>query len=315
MGTLKLSILIPAYNVEMLLPRCLDSIVSQLVDGVEVIIVDDGSTDRTLAVAKGYAERFCNLVVYSKDNEGVGAARNMLLDHARGEYIWFVDSDDYIEDGCIKLIQNELDKYLPDMLVFAYNNHRIVAFNGNGEQFINRNLMDGYLWTKVIKRRIIDAFSIRFTPHQYSQEDWLFLMQVYPRLNYIVQKDFCGYYYCHDNENSIMHGIHIENTKRMVIDSRDSICAFKKMIQQNWAEPYCKIYSEWLNYSVAGFLYSLFRIDYSIDEIKRDISILSKSGVYPAGKSNRMKADLFLMVANCEKILIILLKIYRGLKI
>ena len=119
----------------MLLPRCLDSIVSQLVDGVEVIMVDDGSMDRTFAVAKSYAEKYSNLVVLSKDNEGVGAARNMLLDHAQGEYIWFVDSDDYIEDGCIKLILNELEKCLPDMLVFAYNNHRIVAFNGNGEQF------------------------------------------------------------------------------------------------------------------------------------------------------------------------------------
>ena len=90
----KLSILIPAYNVERWLPRCLNSILSQVEDDIEIVIVDDGSTDTTLQCANEFAEKWNNIRVYSKHNEGVGAARNYLLDKACGEFIWFVDSDD-----------------------------------------------------------------------------------------------------------------------------------------------------------------------------------------------------------------------------
>ena len=74
----KLSILIPAYNVERWLPRCLNSILSQVKDDIEIVIVDDGSTDTTLPCANEFAEKWNDIRVFSKHNEGVGAARNYL---------------------------------------------------------------------------------------------------------------------------------------------------------------------------------------------------------------------------------------------
>ena len=79
---IELSILIPAYNAERWLPRCLNSILDQIEDGVEIIIVDDGSKDETLQCARGFTEKCDGIKVFSKKNEGVGAARNFLLDNS-----------------------------------------------------------------------------------------------------------------------------------------------------------------------------------------------------------------------------------------
>ena len=108
-----LSILIPAYKVETLLSRCLDSIFCQDTSKVEIIIVDDGSPDKTFDVAKSYAEKYANLRVFRKENNGVGAARNFLFEKAIGDYIWFIDSDDYIENGFF----NCLDTNNEDLII------------------------------------------------------------------------------------------------------------------------------------------------------------------------------------------------------
>ena len=81
----KISILIPAYNIAHLLPRCLESILSQNIDNIEIVIVDDGSTDKTLECINDYAAQWKYIRAFSKKNEGVGAARNFLLDNAVGE--------------------------------------------------------------------------------------------------------------------------------------------------------------------------------------------------------------------------------------
>lgn len=144
---MKLSILIPAYNVEGLLPRCLDSILKQDVDEAEVLLVDDGSSDRTLKVAWEYVENYKSLRVFLKRNEGGGAARNFLLDHARGEYIWFVDSDDYIFERSIEKILNVLQVDVSvEMLTILHNDIRKVnLFEGTGEPYIQKSFFNGYL--------------------------------------------------------------------------------------------------------------------------------------------------------------------------
>ena len=141
----KLSILIPAYNVEQWLSRCLNSILVQDTEDVEIIIVDDGSTDNTLQYAKRFSAKWNNIKVFSKKNEGVGAARNFLLDKAQGEYIWFVDSDDYIIDGCLTSILAELSGEL-DLLSVSYNDVQLRSFEGTGIDYIKEHLINGYLW-------------------------------------------------------------------------------------------------------------------------------------------------------------------------
>lgn len=309
----KLSILIPAYNVERWLPRCLNSILSQVEDDIEIVIVDDGSTDTTLQCANEFAEKWNDIRVYSKHNEGVGAARNYLLDKACGEFIWFVDSDDYIAEGALRYIFSELNSTI-DLLSVSYNGGVFTPFEGNATEYIQKRYINGYLWTKIIRRSVIEDAYIRFDPQRYSQEDWFFLMQVYPLLGKVKQITLQAYVYCDDNENSVMREAHAEHTRRNVADSRETICNFKRFIDSHRDQSYSRAYEQWMNFSAAGYLYSLFPIDYTMEEIKNDIKIFREKGVYPVGKTGRRKADLFLRLANHEKIYLLLIKLYRIFK-
>ena len=309
----KLSILIPAYNVERWLPRCLNSILSQVEDDIEIVIVDDGSTDTTLQCANEFAEKWNDVRVFSKHNEGVGAARNYLLDKACGEFIWFVDSDDYIAEGALQHILSELNSTI-DLLSVSYNGGVFTPFEGNATEYIQKRYINGYLWTKIIRRSVIEDAHIRFDPQRYSQEDWFFLMQVYPLLGNIKQITLQAYVYCDDNENSVMREAHAEHTRRNVADSRETICNFKRFIDSHRDQSYSRAYEQWMNFSAAGYLYSLFPIDYTMEEIKNDIKIFKEKGVYPVGKTGRRKADLFLRLANHEKIYLLLIKLYRIFK-
>ena len=309
----KLSILIPAYNVERWLPRCLNSILSQVKDDIEIVIVDDGSTDTTLPCANEFAEKWNDIRVFSKHNEGVGAARNYLLDKACGEFIWFIDSDDYIAEGALRHILSELNSTI-DLLSVSYNGGVFTPFEGNATEYIQKGYINGYLWTKIIRRSVIEDAHIRFDPQRYSQEDWFFLMQVYPLLGNIKQITLQAYVYCDDNENSVMREAHTEHTRRNVADSRETICNFKRFIDSHRDQSYSRAYEQWMNFSAAGYLYSLFPIDYTMEEIKNDIKIFKEKGVYPVGKTGRRKADLFLRLANHEKIYLLLIKLYRIFK-
>ena len=308
----KLSILIPAYNVECWLSRCLDSILSQICEGIEIIIVDDGSTDKTLQCAREFAEKWSCIEVFTKKNEGVGAARNFLLDKARGEFIWFVDSDDYIVEGCLSLLLNELSETL-DLLSVSYNEVNLNPFEGTGLEFIKKRLINGYLWSKIIRRKIINDANIRFDSERCSQEDWFFLMHVYPHLNYVKQITLKAYSYCDDNEQSVMRGLGMEHKRKLITDSRETICKFKDFLNNTGQAPYVEAYEQWMNFSAAGYLYSLFPLDYSIKEIKNDVSIFKKKGVYPVGNTGIRKFNVFLSVVNHECLYILLIRLYRFL--
>ena len=308
----KLSILIPAYNVECWLSRCLDSILSQICEGIEITIVDDGSTDKTLQCAREFAEKWSCIEVFTKKNEGVGAARNFLLDKARGEFIWFVDSDDYIVEGCLSLLLNELSETL-DLLSVSYNEVNLNPFEGTGLEFIKKRLINGYLWSKIIRRKIINDTNIRFDSERCSQEDWFFLMHVYPHLNYVKQITLKAYSYCDDNEQSVMRGLGMEHKRKLITDSRETICKFKDFLNNTGQEPYVEAYEQWMNFSAAGYLYSLFPLDYSIKEIKNDVSIFKKKGVYPVGNTGIRKFNVFLSVVNHECLYILLIRLYRFL--
>ena len=310
---MRLSILVPAYNVEGWVTRCLDSIFNQDVPSVEVVVVDDGSSDATYRVIEEYARQHVNLRLFHKHNEGVGAARNYLLDKACGEFIWFVDSDDYIAEGALRHILSELNSTI-DLLSVSYNGGVFTSFEGSATEYIQKGYINGYLWTKIIRRSVIEDAHIRFDPQRYSQEDWFFLMQVYPLLGNIKQITLQAYVYCDDNENSVMREAHAEHTRRNVADSRETICNFKRFIDSHRDQSYSRAYELWMNFSAAGYLYSLFPIDYAMEEIKNEIKIFREKGVYPVGKTGRRKADLFLMFANHEKIYLLLIRLYRIFK-
>lgn len=110
------SILVPVYNASQWLRQCLDSIVRQTYQPLQVVLVDDGSTDDSLAICREYADRYSFVEVYHQVNSGVAVARNTLLDKAKGEFVLFVDSDDWIELNMVEILLEKQKQYQCDIV-------------------------------------------------------------------------------------------------------------------------------------------------------------------------------------------------------
>ena len=114
-----INIIVPVYNTATYLPQCLDSLVNQTYRDIEIICVNDGSTDNSPDILKAYAERDSRILVIHQENLGLSDARNKGLESARGEWVMFVDSDDWIGTDCCKTLLSHTDKQT-DVCLFSY---------------------------------------------------------------------------------------------------------------------------------------------------------------------------------------------------
>lgn len=181
MDDIFLSIIIPAFNSEKYIGKCLESIVNQNYNNYEVIIVNDGSTDNTEKICKNIIKDNNKFKIINKINGGVSSARNEALKISTGKYIWFIDSDDYIEKDAFKIIYEKIDNV--DVLAFGYEQiyktkqtykfkeRKIDQDKAIKYMFLNK-IFIGALWNKVIKREIIEQ--IRFDERISFGEDLLF---------------------------------------------------------------------------------------------------------------------------------------------
>lgn len=181
MDNIFLSIIIPAFNSEKYIGKCLESIVNQNYNNYEVIIVNDGSTDNTEKICKNIIKDNNKFKIINKINGGVSSARNEALKISTGKYIWFIDSDDYIEKDAFKIIYEKIDNV--DVLAFGYEQiyktkqtykfkeRKIDQDKAIKYMFLNK-IFIGALWNKVIKREIIEQ--IRFDERISFGEDLLF---------------------------------------------------------------------------------------------------------------------------------------------
>lgn len=174
---LKYSVIIPVYQAEKTLNRCLDSLLAENYSDCEIILVNDGSKDRSGEICAGYAEAYPCVRCLSKENGGVSSARNAGLDAARGEYIVFVDSDDSVMPGFFAALDTEREKYKADWFFFSccFDNGNEVLYSRNNGFFsadreetltavlnaICRKTINGP-YAKLFRRDIIEEFRIRF---------------------------------------------------------------------------------------------------------------------------------------------------------
>ena len=135
------SIIIPVYNVEKYLNKCVDSVLNQTFTDFEVILVDDGSPDNCPAICDSYAEKDKRVRVIHKQNGGLICARKSGLEAARGDYIGFVDSDDWIEENMYELFADMIKKYSPDMVLsdFYFDRGKEII---NSEQLFEQEFYD-----------------------------------------------------------------------------------------------------------------------------------------------------------------------------
>ncbi len=186
---MKLSIIVPIYNVAPYLRKCVDSLLAQDISGYEIILVDDGSPDECPQICDQYAERYSNIKVIHQANAGLSAARNTGIAVAKGEYICFVDSDDYWEENVLGTLMEQVEREQLDVLRFDYQNvneqyevflpfkdaKRDVDYSEDvvdGETFLNKRLGPAcYAVMFVVRREII--LKEQFTLGIYFEDtDW-----------------------------------------------------------------------------------------------------------------------------------------------
>lgn len=184
MNSKKLSIIIPVYNVEKYLDDCLKSIIKQYIEEIEIILIDDGSTDKSGYICDKYSKDYEYIHVIHKENGGLSSARNVGIKEARGEYIWFVDSDDYIANNAIVKIMDKISDEV-DLVIGSYcaiyNDGKLVydyllepTYDINPYEYFYNIGSASYAAVRFICRRkfILDN-NIFFTEGIYHEdEDW-----------------------------------------------------------------------------------------------------------------------------------------------
>ena len=183
----KVSIIVPIYNVEKYLEKCLESLVNQTLDDIQIILVNDGTKDNSGEIAKQYQEKHPNKIIYlEKENGGLSDARNYGIPYATGEYVAFLDSDDYVELNLYEEMYNLAQKEKSDMVecdfIWEYPNE---SKRDTGLIYEDRKEMLEKVrvvaWNKLIKREILEKHQIRF-PKGYRYEDVEFTYKLLPYL-------------------------------------------------------------------------------------------------------------------------------------
>ena len=206
---IRVSVIIPMYNSEKHMSLCLNSLLKQDYKNVEIIIIDDGSTDNTLCVAKEYAQKDSRIKVITQTNRGPSAARNAGIDQSRGSIICFVDSDDYVEPDYINRLVGTFDSEKADAVFFGFRrlNTALMTLSTHNlpikgeDYFINitqlsRADMFGYTWIKALKKEIIGE--TRFKEKLRLFEDEVFSCEVFQKECNVVYLNTVLYNYVRD---------------------------------------------------------------------------------------------------------------------
>lgn len=232
----EISIIVPVYNVEKYLKRCIDSILNQSFTDFELILVDDGSTDNSGKIIDEYTIKDERIKVIHKENGGQGSARNRGLDIAKGNYIGFIDSDDWIHKDMYKILYENIIKYNMDI---SQIDHKPTSSYINDEDIINEkvhivdNILEEFgnctsfellpyifVWNKLYKADIWSNF--RFPENKFA-EDLRVIYKIYDKSNKMIKIDRKLYYYFM-SDNSSTRG-------KFNIKKLEDIEAWEEMLQ------------------------------------------------------------------------------------
>ena len=188
MDNIKVSVIIPVYNSEKYLKQCLDSVVNQTLKNIEIIVVNDGSTDNSLQIIQEYVNKYSNVKLINKQNEGCYKARNIGLEVADGEYIAFLDSDDYIESNMyeklyLKAKQTNADIVSSNYYISQDDKLKLVDFSSSVALLEKSNnkvigakniILDAIIWSRIFKKQMLFEKNIKFHSDIYMADDAFF---------------------------------------------------------------------------------------------------------------------------------------------
>ncbi len=232
------SVIVPAYNAQETIEKCLDSLLGQTLKEIEVIVINDKSKDNTLDILKKYKDKI--VLIDNKENLGPAGSRNKGLDIAKGKYIGFVDSDDYVDTTMFEKMAKEMDKGVDLVCCGRYNvrgNKLEPIINITKETDAHKfSSTSNYNCDKLFKKEIIDKYNLRL-PKEYSYaEDFAFGIRYkyYAKKMAIIEEPL--YYYLIDSEGSITNSFK-ENILDIINVLKDMVVFFK---EQNAFEKYEK---------------------------------------------------------------------------
>lgn len=263
-----ISIIVPIYNTEKYLRQCLDSIQRQTYKDWEAILVDDGSSDGSPAICDEYAEKNSQIRVYHKQNEGVAIARNVGLDHASGEYVTFVDSDDWVEPNYLSTLAKNAGK--ADIIFFSHNQYcedgDIVRYQMRPSLKTDKmgiekevchlytNLAQhdyyGYTWIKMFRMGILRKYGIKFIPGQYAGEDEILTNEYVTHIQSLMTLDNVLYNY---------------RWSRNGLTNRHNNAYNLRNVWQN-----CLMFGKHLSYPTVRKIFLEKAINFAIEEYKED---------------------------------------------
>lgn len=277
MATPIVSVLIPVYNVEEYLGKCLESVMAQTLNNIEIICVNDGSTDGSAEILEKYALLDKRIKIVTKENGGLPSARNAGLEVAKGKYIGFVDSDDYIEPKMYEILVENAEKNNSDVVICGAN---IFPETPRADQWLYDTLSPWYrhydkfnsdvlfkmvdttpfLWRTIISKRLIDSHNFRLDEDIVLGEDKAFQCKVYPYAKGItvIPDKLYNYYWCRPGslmaENAYNNiTVKVKKHVKLVISIADYIVKSelkreeKKLALKNyfdWSIPF--IYSDYI---------------------------------------------------------------------
>lgn len=220
----KISIIVPVYNVEKYIEECVRSILGQTYHNLEVILVDNNSTDSSLRICEEIQKTDERVKVFQQSVPGAAATRNYGIDKATGDYITFVDSDDYLTENAYETVVERLSDTTVDMVVFSY---KYVDANGDSlgwyepimsdsslwtgvsgreacKFFLTSRNVEGFAWNKVFKRELLEQSGVRFDEAKTAFEDMVFVYESLTNSKKVVFINEKLYYY-RQVESSLVH--------------------------------------------------------------------------------------------------------------
>lgn len=240
----KVSIIVPIYNAEKYMKKCIDSILDQTLNDIEVILVNDGSSDNSATIADNYAKNDLRVRVIHQKNSGPSVARNNGIKLAIGKYIGFVDSDDYIENTMYERLFNIAND---NQVQLAMCNYKEIHTYDNRKEEVKSNLISnkiyskkdilkdiistfsksqnyGFysLWNKIYMREWLVETGIELDINRDHGEDWWFNINVFSKLESFICIEDCLYNYVHVNKESLMIKYR-ENQFDLFIDGRKKL--------------------------------------------------------------------------------------------
>lgn len=294
-----ISIIVPVYNVNLYLNRCVESILNQSFENYEICLIDDGSTDGSELQCDLYATKYEDKVrVVHQKNQGLGGARNTGIRLARGDYLFFVDSDDYISESCLQLLADEINRRKPDLLIFNFekvdesgrvkeiSSDRFAKYEPGMYSSRVENKKELLLsfpsaCNKIFKRSLFINYNIWF-PSKVWYEDIRTVLKVYQVADRIFYLNQTIYYYV-ERTGSITNNLNVEKNKEIIE-------AFYDIIEYYQSHGIYKQYYSELEYIAIRHLYiaaSLRVLNITIDNEIIDCFKYFMKENFPLYKKNR----------------------------